>query len=180
MLDRAQGRLGIGLSVTKQLIEMHAGRIGVTSPGLGCGSTFEIRLPRIAPPAEARERPTLRAPPRRVLIVDDNADAAHAWALLLAQEGHETQVALSGEEVLERIESFQPDVALLDIGMPGMDGYELAARLRAIPRLKSTRLVALTGYGQMEDRERALAAGFDAHLVKPVDLELLERTLADT
>jgi CheY-like chemotaxis protein len=179
-LDRAQGGLGIGLSITKQLIEMHAGQIGATSPGLGFGSTFEIRLPRISPPAEKGQRPTFRAQPRRVLIVDDNADSADARALLLTHEGHETQVALSGQEALERIESFQPDVALLDIGMPGMDGYELARRLRAIPRLKSTRLVALTGYGQMEDRERAFAAGFDEHLVKPVGLEVLERTLAGT
>jgi signal transduction histidine kinase len=177
-LDRAQGGLGIGLSITKQLIEMHAGKVRAASPGLGFGSTFEIRLPRISPPAEQRQRPTFRAQPRRVLIVDDNADSAHARALLLTHGGHETQVALSGQEALERIESFQPDVALLDIGMPGMDGYELARRLRAIPRLKSIRLVALTGYGQIEDRERAFAAGFDEHLVKPVDLEVLERTLA--
>jgi signal transduction histidine kinase len=177
-LDRAQGGLGIGLSVTRRLIEMHAGQVGATSPGLGFGSTFEVRLPRISPPAEKRQRPTFRAPPRRVLIVDDNADSAHALSLLLTHGGHETQVALSGQEALERIESFQPDVALLDIGLPELDGYELARRLRAIPRLKSTRLVALTGYGQMEDRERAFAAGFDEHLVKPVDPAILERTLA--
>jgi hypothetical protein len=144
-LDRAaQGGLGIGLSITKQLIEMHAGQVGTTSPGLGFGSTFEIRLPRVLPPGEARQRPTSRAQPRRVLIVDDNADTAHARALFLTHGGHETKVALSGQEALALIESSQPEVALLDIWPTGMDGYELAQRLRAIPRLKCTRLVALT------------------------------------
>jgi signal transduction histidine kinase/ActR/RegA family two-component response regulator len=177
-LDRAQGGLGIGLSVVKQLIEMQEGQVSARSPGLGCGSTFEIRLPRIARPADAPQASSFEAPPRRVLVVDDNADSANSLSQLLALGGHETQVALSSREALDRIESFQPHVALLDIGLPELDGYQLAARLRTISCLKDIRLVALTGYGQREDRQRAFAAGFDHHLVKPVDLSALERILA--
>jgi CheY-like chemotaxis protein len=119
-----------------------------------------------------------KAPPRRVLIVDDNQDAANSLALLLDFQGHETEVAYSGREALDRIELYRPEVALLDIGLPEMNGYELAKRLRAMPALADLRLVALTGYGQAEDRQRTEAAGFDDHLVKPVDLPALERALA--
>jgi len=177
-LDRAQGGLGIGLSVVKRLIEMHAGEVTAQSGGIGQGSTFEIRLPRIARPEAAARPDSPRSPARRVLIVDDNVDAANSLAMLLRHAGHETQVAYSGREALTRIESFEPEVALLDIGLPEMDGYELASRLRAVPQLGGTRLVALTGYGQSEDRKRSQEAGFDDHLVKPVDLPALERTLA--
>jgi signal transduction histidine kinase/DNA-binding response OmpR family regulator len=179
-LDRAQGGLGVGLSVVKRLVEMHGGRVSARSPGLGRGSTFEIRLPRIERPIDAPQSASFTSPPRRVLIVDDNADSANSLSLLLALGGHETQVALGSLEALDRIESFHPDVALLDIGLPELDGYQLAQRLRSISRLKDIRLVALTGYGQTEDRQRAFAAGFDEHLVKPVDLCALERTLAGT
>jgi CheY-like chemotaxis protein len=177
-LDRAQGGLGIGLSVVKRLIEMHDGQVTARSPGLGHGATFEMRLPRIKRPQERRADPVIKANPLRILVVDDNADAAQTLALLLACSGHATRVALSSEEALEFAESFEPQVALLDIGLPRMNGYELAQRFRRAPNLKAVRLIALTGYGLAEDRERALAAGFDAHLVKPVDLSALERTLA--
>ena len=176
-LDRAQGGLGVGLSVVKRLIEMHSGEVTARSEGLGLGSTFLIRLPRVARPEARAPAAPIKAPPGRVLIVDDNTDAADSLAMVLGHDGHQTQVAYSSDEVLERVESFRPDVVLLDIGLPHMDGYELARRLRAQPQLNGLRLVALTGYGQSDDRQRALAAGFDDHLVKPVDLQVLERTL---
>jgi len=134
-------------------------------------------LPRIARPESAAPAESVQSPPRRVLIVDDNVDAANTLALVLNDGGHETEVVYSAREALTRAESFEPEVALLDIGLPEMDGYELARRLQAMPRLKATRLVALTGYGQNEDRQRSLEAGFHDHLVKPVDLSALERTL---
>jgi CheY-like chemotaxis protein len=178
-LDRAQGGLGIGLSIVKRLIEMHDGQVTARSPGLGQGATFEMRLPRIKRPQERRADPVIKINPLRILVVDDNADAAQTLALLLACNGHATRVALSSEEALEFAESFEPQVALLDIGLPRMNGYELAQRFRSARNLKAVRLIALTGYGLAEDRERALAAGFDAHLVKPVDLSALESTLAE-
>jgi CheY-like chemotaxis protein len=112
-----------------------------------------------------------------VLIVDDNEDAANSLAMLLSIHGHDTQAVYSGKDALSRVRSFKPEVALLDIGLPEMNGYELAQRLRAMPHLEGMRLIALTGYGQAEDRQRAQAAGFDDHLVKPVDLSALSRTL---
>ena len=179
-LDRAQGGLGIGLSVVKRLLQMHGGQVTARSEGLGRGSTFEIRLPRIArPEADGPPVSSTASPARRVLIVDDNTDAANSLAMLLKLGGHDAQVSYSGPQALERVESFQPEVALLDIGLPGMDGYELARRLRARPGLQGIRLVALTGYGQLEDRQRTHAAGFDDHIVKPADLAALERVLAD-
>ena len=178
-LDRAQGGLGIGLAVVKRLVEMHDGQVSARSPGLGGGSTFEIRLPRVPRPhAASNEAAPIIGPPRRVLIVDDNQDAANSLAALLGLHGHEVQVALSGRQALERLESFRPEVALLDLGLPEMDGYELAGRLRAMPQLNGIRLVALTGYGQAEDGQRTQAAGFHDHLVKPVALQTLERSLA--
>jgi PAS domain S-box-containing protein len=179
-LDRAQGGLGIGLALVRRLVEMHGGQVRAHSEGLGRGSTFEIELPRIArPEAAAADLAAVNTAPRRILIVDDNADAANSLALLLGLRGHETRVACSARETLAAVESFRPDVGLLDIGLPEMNGYELARRLRALPRTSRLRLVALTGYGQAEDQQRALAAGFDAHLIKPVELAALERALAD-
>ncbi len=178
-LDRSQGGLGIGLSVVKQLMEMHGGQVAAHSAGIGLGSTFELRLPRIAPPQ------TLSAPApaftassrRRVLIVDDNVDAAHSLAALLGLNDHTTEIALSAKDALMLVQSFQPDVALLDIGLPGISGYELARQIRALPGMNRLRLLALTGYGQVEDRRRAQEAGFDGLLVKPVDPGALERAL---
>jgi len=177
-LDRAQGGLGIGLAVVKRLVEMHGGKVGAHSSGVGEGATFEIRLPRIAyQKSEGAEPNPPKSAPHRVLVVDDNVDAATSLAMLLNFQGHEAEAVYNGKDALKRVSAFKPEVVLLDIGLPEMDGYELAKRLRAMPQLKGARLVALTGYGQADDRERAIAAGFDDHLVKPVDLPALERTL---
>jgi signal transduction histidine kinase/ActR/RegA family two-component response regulator len=178
-LDRAQGGLGIGLSVVKQLVEMHGGSVAASSGGPRQGSTFEIRLPLIDrddKPSIAVKQP--KVPPRRILIVDDNEDAANSLAMILSLEGHEVQSVYTAKEALARVLSFKPDVALLDIGLPEVNGYELARRLRAHPEVEKIRLVALTGYGQAEDKEQALGVGFDDHLVKPADLRALQRALA--
>jgi PAS domain S-box-containing protein len=178
-LDRAQGGLGAGLAIVKRLIEQHGGSVTARSPGIGQGSTFEVRLPRIMrPQAATPDEPPVQVVPRRVLIVDDNTDAANSLAMLLGVRGHDTQVAFNAREALERISTFQPDVVLLDIGLPGTNGYDLARRLRDIPKLQGVRLVALTGYGQAEDQQRSRASGFDEHVVKPVNLSALERVLA--
>jgi CheY-like chemotaxis protein len=177
-LDRSQGGLGIGLSVVRRLIEMHGGEVVGRSAGLGRGSTFEIRLPRVAPPAqvEARTEPQ-RLNHRRVLVVDDNRDAADSLSLLLQTQGHEVQTAYDGEAALEVATGFRADIVLLDIGLPVMNGFEVAKRLRSGG--SAARLVALSGYGQPEDVRRSREAGFDGHLVKPVDLERVSEMLAD-
>jgi CheY-like chemotaxis protein len=177
-LDRSQGGLGIGLSVVKRLIEMHGGSIVVHSEGQGRGSRFEMRLPlleRVAP-AEARA-PALVVTPRRILVVDDNEDAADSLTMVLQLDAHEVACAYTAEDALVLAAEFRPDVALLDVGLPRMDGYELAARLRAMPGFERVCLVALTGYGQPGDRERALAAGFDGHLVKPAEYRTLQEII---
>jgi CheY-like chemotaxis protein len=177
-LDRAQGGLGIGLAVVKRLIEMHGGRVTAHSDGIGRGSRFEIRLPLIERSASRVAEPEMiETTPRRILVVDDNSDAADMLALLLQLDGHLVQAAYSSHDALERAQSFQPDVMLLDIGLPEINGFELAQRLRAIPQLRDIRLVAVTGYGRPEDRARARAAGFDDHLVKPVEAIELKRVL---
>jgi signal transduction histidine kinase/CheY-like chemotaxis protein len=177
-LDRSQGGLGIGLSVVQRLVDMHGGRVSAHSAGPGKGSTFEIRLPLIEAPQDVPpQNPVKHMRRKRVLIVDDNEDAANSMALLLNHEGHTAESVYSAAEALERaLAPEHPDLILLDIGLPGMDGYEVARRLRA--RGSTAELVALTGYGQIEDRQRAEAAGFDAHLVKPVDLHALLQRLA--
>ncbi len=178
-LDRSQGGLGIGLSVVKKLVEMHGGTISAYSAGLGRGSVFEITLPRVAPPeAQAADSSTAPVPSRRILIVDDNADAANSLSELLKLDGHATMPAYSAEDALSLAESFVPDVVLLDIGLPRMDGYEVAKHLRRSALRGNVTLIALTGYGQQEDRDRAREAGFDAHLVKPVDFAALAKLLA--
>jgi PAS domain S-box-containing protein len=176
-LDRTQGGLGIGLSVVQRLVHMHGGEVTATSPGLGRGSTFEIALPLTAAPKRA-EMPsqTLEPRSRHVLVVDDNVDAADSLAELLRLEGHVAECAYGAGDALERAATFPAEVVLLDIGLPEMDGYEVARRLRA-EGAKAT-LVALTGYGQAEDVQRALDAGFDAHVTKPVELAALRRILA--
>ncbi len=180
-LDRAQGGLGIGLAVVKRLVEMHHGRVSVASHGIGHGTTCEIRLPRIGSVAgSSGVHAPLRVPRRRVLIVDDNADAADSLAMLLSMEGHETQAIHSAREAIVRAESFQPDVILLDIGLPEMDGYEVARRIRELPGGREVKLVAVTGYGGPEDRMRTHAAGFDAHLLKPLELAMLARVILDS
>jgi PAS domain S-box-containing protein len=177
-LERSGGGLGIGLSLVRQLIELHGGTVEAASPGPGRGSTFTVRLPVLAGPADADDaaRPAVAGPPRRVLVIEDNDDAREMLRNLLRMFGHEVHEACDGARGLEEARRLRPDAALIDIGLPGMDGYEVARRIRA--DLPGARLVALTGYGQPEDRERALAAGFDAHLVKPVDPDQLQRLLA--
>jgi signal transduction histidine kinase len=176
-LDRSQGGLGVGLTVCKQIVEMHGGTVVASSPGWDRGATFTIRLSLAEPPAIAMSTTPAKVDSLlRVLIVDDNRDAADSLAMLLQFEGRQTQCAYSGEAALREVAAFDPQLVLLDIGLPGLDGYEVARRLKAAaPKL---RVIALSGYGQVEDRQRSAAAGFDAHLVKPVDLDALKRALS--
>jgi CheY-like chemotaxis protein len=177
-LDRSQGGLGIGLALVKRLAEMHEGSASARSAGAGQGSTFEIRLPATERPAPTRRRAaTARLPTKRVLVVDDNRDLADSLSTLLRIDGYEVGTAYAPKDALELAISFKPAVILLDIGLPGMDGYEVARRLKHTASLKGVRVVALTGYGKPEDRRRAREAGFDAHLVKPVELAELKRSL---
>ncbi len=178
-LDRSQGGLGIGLSLVRRLVDMHQGTVAAFSDGPGCGARFELRLPLLAdeigdaPPVAAST-----AAPRRILVVDDNADAAASLAMILAMEGHQVEQVHSGADALKSLGQTLPDLALLDIGLPGMSGYELAQQIRSQPAWAELRLIALTGYGRQEDREEALQAGFDAHVVKPADPDTLLRTIA--
>ncbi|RZA35567.1 MAG: response regulator [Lysobacteraceae bacterium] len=182
--DRSQGGLGLGLALVRNLVELHGGMVACSSPGLGKGSTFAITLPLMADaaPAPAPEPDALGvdagAPqPLKVLVVDDNVDAAETLGLLLAAHGHEVVVEHDPLRALERARSSAPDVCLLDIGLPGIDGRELARRLRAQPETAHAVLVAVTGYGQQQDRDQTREAGFQHHLVKPLDLEALARLL---
>ena len=177
-LDRSQGGMGIGLAVVKRLVDMHEGRVIVSSAGIGQGSTFEIHLPLIEYLGAARGEPeALNCPPKRILIVDDNVDAADLLALVLRGEGHEVETVYTSEAALERALASKPQIMLLDIGLPEMDGYEVARRLRSLSVLKDVRLIAITGYGQANDRARTRAAGFDDHLVKPVGVQALKRSM---
>ena len=172
-LDRSRGGLGLGLALVKQLVELHGGTVAVTSLGRGHGSEFVVQLPAIA--IRAAHEPTAVPPSsapgryRRVLIVEDNADAREGLRLLLTYAGHEVETAEDASGGLEKLKSFQPEIALIDIGLPGVDGYALARMARQAAEAQGTYLVALTGYGQAEDRQKALAAGFDTHMTKPVD-----------
>jgi two-component system CheB/CheR fusion protein len=177
-LDRSQGGLGIGLSIVKRLVEMHQGTVSAASEGIGRGCTFSIRLPRLAAPERAAaECVAATAPKRRILVVDDNSDVADSLAMLLRLEGHEVEIAYSAPGTFEAVQRMRPDVVFLDIGLPQMDGYQLARRLRADPAGKRVHLIALTGYGQEHDRERVREAGFGAHLVKPADIEAVNQIL---
>jgi CheY-like chemotaxis protein/two-component sensor histidine kinase len=180
--ERSQGGLGIGLTLARSLVELHGGTIEARSAGAGRGSTFVVRLPAGAPGGVAPEgavgddaRPDAAA--RRLLVVDDNQDAANSLGMLLRLQGHEVRVAYDGASALAIAPEYRPEIAFLDIGMPGMDGHELARRLREDPAASGLMLVAVTGWGTPEDRRRTADAGFDHHLVKPVDLEALARLL---
>jgi CheY-like chemotaxis protein/two-component sensor histidine kinase len=174
-LDRAQGGLGIGLSLVKMLVELHGGQVAAHSGGPGRGSEFVVRLPLTdAPvgdgsPQSDRPKPADVAGPLRVLVVDDNTDAATSMAMLLRAVGHVTEAVHDGPAAVAAADRFRPHVVLLDIGLPGMDGYEVARRLRAAEDGTRRLLIAVTGYGGEDVRRRAEAAGFDRHLVKPVD-----------
>ncbi|MEX5747088.1 ATP-binding protein [Massilia sp. X63] len=181
--DRSLGGLGLGLALVKSLVELHGGTVGCESAGLGQGSRFLACLPCLsgdtAPQGEQDDEPMAQAPAAlRVLVVDDNVDAAVMLAMLLEASGHEVLVEHGARAALARAHEARPQVFLLDIGLPEMDGKELARRLRAEPATRDALLVAVTGYGQDSDREQIMAAGFDHHLVKPVDMERLEAILA--
>jgi signal transduction histidine kinase/CheY-like chemotaxis protein len=177
---RSQGGLGIGLTLVKSLVGMHGGTVEARSNGPGLGSEFLVRLPLLdesALPAETTRR-IEPLPARRILIVDDSRDGGESLAMLLRVLGGEVALAHSGRQALEKVNTFRPDVALLDIGMPGMDGYEVARRIRANPAHRHMQLIALTGWGQDEDRQRSAAAGFNHHLVKPADVDQLRQLLS--
>ena len=182
-LDRSQGGLGIGLSLVQKLVEMHGGTVEAHSV-LGQGSEFVVRLPVVlalsaapaAPPAHAAS-PVKKSRACRILIVDDNVDAAQVMTTLLELSGHELRQAHDGQSGLQAAMAFRPDVVLLDLGLPGIDGFEVTRRIRQQDALKAVVLVAVTGYGRDTDRQRAQAAGFDYHLVKPVDFDDIEKIL---
>ena len=179
-LDRTQGGLGIGLTLVRRLVELQGGTVEARSEGLKKGSQFIVRLPvlvgvDVPPVAPARPMPkSAPASSRRILIVDDSADAVAASALLLKLLGHDIQTSIDGPTAIETARTFKPDVILLDIGLPGMDGYEVARHLRKMPETRKTCLIALSGYGQAEDFRRSTEAGFDHHLVKPATIESLQ------
>ncbi|WP_375770022.1 CHASE domain-containing protein [Archangium gephyra] len=184
-LERAQGGLGLGLTLVKQLVEMHGGRVEAWSEGVGRGSVFTVRLPLLPEarvPVVPVEAPAAREPSgegRRVLVVDDNVDAAELLGEVLEMDGHQVTVVHDGTAALERMDASEPEVIFLDIGLPGMDGYEVARRIRERSGGAGPRLVAVTGYGQASDRQRSREAGFDAHLVKPVELERVRELVED-
>src|SRR5688572_17703154 len=181
-LDRSQGGLGVGLAVVRRLIELHQGEVNITSDGPGLGTEVSVRLPCIS---EVVQHPALQpAPPlrrggRRVLVVDDNADAAESIAVLLQMEGHEVKTVTDAMQALSCLETFAPQVAIIDIGLPGMNGYELAAGIRANSTQPKPLLIALTGYGQAEDFDRSRDAGFDHHFVKPAELRAIQSAIDD-
>jgi signal transduction histidine kinase/CheY-like chemotaxis protein len=185
--DRAQGGLGLGLALVKSLVERHGGKVEAHSAGPGSGSEFTVRLPRhhgvapapggAAPPCQP-DAIASHSPSLSIMIVDDNADAAHTLSLFLEARGHKVRVAFNGHSALEMASQDPPRVLLLDIGLPDIDGHDLARSLRALPRTAGAVFIALTGYGQPEDRERSRAAGFDHHLTKPVDADQLAALLA--
>jgi PAS domain S-box-containing protein len=174
--------LGIGLSLVKRIAELHGGSVKAFSKGVGHGSEFVVRLPAAAAEHAAADRPATAAAAgaakRRILVVDDNTDAAESLATLLSINGHETRMAHDGAQAVEEAAAFKPDVVFLDIGMPTIDGHETARRIREQPWGKAMVLVALTGWGQTEDRRRSKEAGFDHHLVKPADPTLVEKLIS--
>ncbi len=183
-LERSQGGLGIGLTLVRRLVELHDGSVSARSEGLGRGTEFAVRLPRVEAGLDdvstGRATPSVDAlPARKILVVDDNKDAVDSLALLLSLVGQTVATASDGIDALTQFEHFGPDVVVLDLGLPGLNGYEVARRIRAMDRGSEVVMVALTGWGQDEDRRRTVAAGFDHHLVKPVDFDALKVLLAE-
>jgi CheY-like chemotaxis protein len=181
-VGQSQGGLGIGLSLANRLVEMHGGTIVAYSPGINEGSEFVVRLPAAmvthrSPNGRRARPPTARGASRRILVVDDNRDSAEALATMLKLLGHDVATAHDGLAAVEGVRTFQPDVALLDIGMPHISGYEAARLIRQQPGGADVFLVALTGWGHDSDRQRSQEAGFDAHLVKPADVATIEKLL---
>jgi CheY-like chemotaxis protein len=184
-LDRAEGGLGIGLTLVRRLTEMHQGSVQAFSDGPGHGSEFVVRLPLLretplplTPTKDGGKRSATAITRNRILVVDDNRDSAESLAMLLRLTGQDVRTVHDGRQALILAEAYRPDLVLLDIGLPGIDGYEVARRLRSVPWIGTTTLVALTGYGGEDDRRQARAAGFDHHMVKPVDFGALHRLLA--
>ena len=175
-LDRARGGLGIGLSVVKKLVEMHGGTVEASSGGLGLGSEFSVRPPAIKANARAtpaKPRPAGEPSAKRILVVDDSVDTAIGMASLLRMAGHEVEIAHDGNAAIEAARKFRPQVFLLDIGLPGLSGYDVAAMLREEGHFQDSVFIAASGYGQQHDRERSRASGFHHHISKPVDFDLL-------
>ena len=182
-LDRSKGGLGIGLSLVRHLVHLHGGTVAAESAGPGRGSSFTVRLPLAqveegAAPRAGQAPAGSSAAGLRILVADDNVDAADSLASLLQAGGHTVRTAYDGMEALRIAPAFVPEVAFMDIGMPGMDGYQTARALRALPQLDGLRLVALTGWGAREDRARSREAGFDHHLLKPAAPDQLAAVLA--
>jgi CheY-like chemotaxis protein len=183
-LERSQGGLGIGLNLVRGLVEMHGGRVEACSDGPGQGSEFVVRLPvllspgRRPEPGDGESGDTHRCSPYRILVVDDNRDGADSLAMMLRIIGHDTRTAHDGLEALEAAGTFHPNVMLLDIGLPKLNGYEVARRIREEPWGESMVLIAQTGWGQEEDKYRSKEAGFNFHMVKPIDSVALEKLLA--
>jgi CheY-like chemotaxis protein len=183
--SRADGGLGIGLALVRTLVEMHGGAVSAHSEGVGKGSTFEVRLPLVqagaatapAPAAHVDVRIQPRAERRRVLVVDDNADAALSLSMLLEALGYEVRTATDGVQAIAMTTRYAPQLILMDLGMPNMDGLEAARRIRTLAGGRETLIAALTGWGQQGDRERTRAAGIDLHLVKPVSSQELDSVL---
>ena len=180
-LDRSRGGLGLGMALVKGLVELHGGEVRATSAGLGKGTEVKIELPLQKPSAPVEDASPCangHGHRRSILVIEDNVDTAESMRMLLQLTGHEVNVALAGESGVEAAHRFRPEVIFCDIGLPGrMDGYAVARALCQAPELSSVYLVALTGYGQTEDQRRCLDAGFDAHLVKPVDYAEIQRHL---
>ncbi|HET7133956.1 MAG TPA: response regulator, partial [Gammaproteobacteria bacterium] len=178
--ERTTGGLGLGLTVCRRLVEMHGGTVEVHSEGLGRGSQFVVRVALAEPLDTQRSSPAPESEPppaRRVFVIDDNRDAADTLARLMEMWGHDVSTYTSGPAALEAAAASLPDVVLLDIGMPGMDGFEVARRLRALSGSCGLRVIAMTGYGGADDRRKSADSGIDEHLVKPVDLTALQSLL---
>ncbi|MGH8291376.1 MAG: ATP-binding protein [Steroidobacteraceae bacterium] len=178
-LDRAQGGLGVGLTLVRRLVELHRGSVQASSDGPGCGSAFTIRLPSAAAPcAQPGSAGTqLKTLPRRVLLIEDNRDARETFRMMLELAGHDVMEAEEGHRGLELLKTELPDIAVIDVGLPGLDGYQIASSFRKEPMSNRVLLVALTGYGTPDARERSRAAGFDHHLIKPIDPEVLRELM---